>query len=92
MRLIQDAHWWRPLDSAPKDEDVTLLVTDGASEPYQVKAPFRLTAAGWVSSAKGTPLVVTPLKWTSYKPPRSFPMKKGRRAKSTGGGPSWPAR
>jgi hypothetical protein len=50
----------------PLDEDVTLLVTDGASEPYQLKLPCRLTAAGWVSSAKGTPLAVTPVKWKPY--------------------------
>jgi hypothetical protein len=49
-----------PHDSAPVDKDVALLVVDGASEPYQLKLPSRLTAAGWVSSAKGTPLAVTP--------------------------------
>jgi hypothetical protein len=53
MRLIQYSAGWQSLDSAPLDEDVTLLVTDGASEPYQLKLPCRLTAAGWVSSAKG---------------------------------------
>jgi hypothetical protein len=62
MRLLQDAHRWQLIDSAPLDVDVTLLVTDGASEPYQLKAASRLTAAGWVSSAKGTPLAVTPVK------------------------------
>ena len=39
MRLIQDTAGWRPLDSAPVDRDVTLLVIDGASEPYQLKLP-----------------------------------------------------
>ena len=63
MRLTQYSARWQALDSAPLDEDVTLLVTDGASEPYQLKLPCRLTAAGWVSSAKGTPLAVTPVKW-----------------------------
>jgi hypothetical protein len=91
MRLIQFSHGWQPLDSAPVDEDVTLLVTDGASEPYQLNVPFRLTAAGWVSSAKGTPLAVTPVKWKPYSPPRP-PPKKGRRAKLPEGGPSRPAR
>jgi hypothetical protein len=70
MRLIQDTAGWRPLDSAPVDRDVTLLVIDGASEPYQLKLPSRLTAAGWVSSAKGTPLAVTPVKWKPYVPPQ----------------------
>ncbi len=75
MRLIQYSAGWLPLDSAPLDEDVTLLVTDGASEPYPVKFPSKLTAAGWVSSAKGMPLAVTPVKWKPYSPPRSFKKK-----------------
>jgi hypothetical protein len=29
-------------------------------------APFKLTAAGWVNSGKGTPLAVTPLQWKPY--------------------------
>jgi hypothetical protein len=37
--------------------------TDGHGEPYAVFKPFRLTAAGWVSSEKGTPLAVTPVRW-----------------------------
>ena len=41
MRLIQDTHGWRALDSAPVDVDVTLLVIDGASEPYQLNVPFK---------------------------------------------------
>jgi hypothetical protein len=32
--------------------------------------PCRRTAAGWVSSNKGTPLVVTPIKWKQYIPSR----------------------
>jgi hypothetical protein len=87
MRLIQDSAVWRPLDSAPVDEDVTLLVIDGASEPYPLKLPSRLTAAGWVSSAKGTPLAVTPVKWKPYNPPRPF-KKKGWAAKLDGSGRS----
>ena len=87
MRLTQDTAGWRPLDSAPVDKDVALLVVDGASEPYQLKLPSRLTAAGWVSSAKGTPLAVTPVKWKPYIAPRPF-QKKGRRAKLDGGGRS----
>ena len=91
MRLIQDTAGWRSLDSAPLDADVRLLVIDGASEPYQLKAPSRLTAAGWVSSAKGTPLAVTPVKWKPYSPPRPSPKpKQGRRAKFGGGGRTGP--
>jgi hypothetical protein len=81
MRLIQDTAGWRPLDSAPVERDVTLLVIDGASEPYQLKLPSRLTAAGWVSSAKGTPLAVTPAKWKPYVPPR--PARPPRKKKMT---------
>ena len=81
MRLMQYASGWQLLDSAPLDEDVTLLVVDGASGPYQLKAASRLTAAGWVSSAKGTPLAVTPVKWKPYTPPRPFKKKKGWAAK-----------
>jgi hypothetical protein len=33
MRLIQYSAGWLSLDSAPLEEDVTLLVNDGASEP-----------------------------------------------------------
>jgi hypothetical protein len=59
---------WRPIDAAPFDEDLALLVTDGQGESYQLKHPCRLTASGWVSSNKGTPLAVTPLKWKPYHP------------------------
>jgi hypothetical protein len=40
-----------------------LIVTGGQGEPYAVLKPFKLTATGWVSSSKGTPLSVTPLQW-----------------------------
>jgi hypothetical protein len=85
MRSIQNTSGWLSIDSAPLDEDVTLLVIDGASEPYPLKLPSRLTAAGWVSSSRGTPLAVTPVKWKPYNPPRPF-RKKGWRAKLDGGG------
>jgi hypothetical protein len=80
MRLIQYSAGWLSIDSAPLEQDVTLLVTDGGSEPYPLKLPSRLTAAGWVSSSRGTPLAVTPVKWKLYTPPRPF-KKKGRAAK-----------
>ena len=70
MRSIQNRFGWLSLDSAPLDQDVALLVTDGASEPYPLKLPSRLTAAGWVSSSRGTPLAVTPVKWKPYSAPR----------------------
>jgi hypothetical protein len=70
MRLIQYSAGWQSLDFAPVDKDVTLLVTDGPSEPYPLKLPSRLTAAGWVSSSRGTPLAVTPVKWKPYRAPQ----------------------
>ena len=73
MRLIQDSLGWLSIDSAPLDKDVALLVTDGPSEPYPLKLPCRLTAAGWVSSSRGTPLAVTPVKWKPYTPPATSP-------------------
>jgi hypothetical protein len=44
-----------------------LVVTDGG-EPYGLHSPFKLTAAGWVSSSKGTSLLVTPLQWRPFLP------------------------
>jgi hypothetical protein len=41
------------------------------AEPYALLNPSRLIAAGWVSSGKGTPLAVTPVKWRRYFPARS---------------------
>lgn len=49
------------------ETDVMLTVTDGG-EPYAVLKPFKLTAAGWISSGKGTALAVTPLQWKPYVP------------------------
>jgi hypothetical protein len=51
----------------PALDYVTLIVTDGGA-PYVVHSPFRLTAAGWLRSGKGTPLAVTPLQWKPYVP------------------------
>jgi hypothetical protein len=61
---------WRLIDTAPPDQDVTLLVTDGVG-PYRIPFPCKLTAAGWVNS-KGIPLAVTPLQWRPYNPPRRW--------------------
>jgi hypothetical protein len=61
---------WSALDTAPLNEDVMLVVTDGSGDPYTLPHPCRRTAAGWVSSNKGTPLVVTPIKWKQYIPSR----------------------
>jgi hypothetical protein len=54
---------WNPIETAPLDKDVTLEVTDGRGAPYRLPNPCRRTASGWVSSSKGTPLAVTPVRW-----------------------------
>jgi hypothetical protein len=64
--MFSERFGWQPIDTAPIDKDVALIVTDSQGEPYAVFKPFKLTAAGWVSSGKGTPLAVTPLHWRPY--------------------------
>jgi hypothetical protein len=66
------SYGWKPIESAPLDEDVTLQVTDGHGKPHILVNASRLTAAGWVSSIKGTPLAVTPVSWRPYFPARSL--------------------
>jgi hypothetical protein len=65
-----EGYSWKSLESAPLDEDVTLQVTDGRGKPYILVNASKLTAAGWVSSSKGTPLAVTPVAWRRYFPAR----------------------
>ena len=71
MRMFSPHSGWQPIDTAPIDKDVMLIVNDGG-EPYQIRSPFKLTATGWVISGMGTPLAVTPLQWKPYVggPPR----------------------
>jgi hypothetical protein len=66
--MFSEKFGWQPINTAPIEKDVTLIVTDGQGEPYTVSMPFKLTAAGWVNSGKGTPLAVTPLQWKPYVP------------------------
>jgi hypothetical protein len=54
---------WKPAETAPFDEDITVLVSDGCKSPYVLLKPCRRTTAGWVVSGKKTPLAVVPLKW-----------------------------
>jgi hypothetical protein len=65
---------WAPIDTAPHNEDVYLLVTDGVGKPYCLAQPWKLTAQGWVGAGKGAELVVRPLawRWNSY-----FKRKRG---------------
>jgi hypothetical protein len=66
--MFSEKFGWQPIETVPIGKDVMLFVTDGQGEPYAVYKPFKLTAAGWVSSGKGTPLAVTPLLWKPYIP------------------------
>jgi hypothetical protein len=34
MQAFRDNYGWKPIESAPFDEDVTVQVTDGRGEPY----------------------------------------------------------
>jgi hypothetical protein len=77
---------WHPIDTAPIDEDVMLFVTDGHGEPYAISNPFKLTAAGWVSSGKRTPLAVTLLMWKPYTPSPQKKMTLRRPLRVDGGG------
>jgi hypothetical protein len=63
MRVLENNFGWNPIETAPLDEDVTLEVTDGRGGPYRLPNPCKRTASGWVSSSKGTPLAVTPVRW-----------------------------
>jgi hypothetical protein len=66
--MFSEKFGWQPIDTAPVDKDVALIVIDGRGEPYAVFKPFKLTATGWGSSGKRTPLAVTPLHWRPYAP------------------------
>jgi hypothetical protein len=70
MGVFGDHRDWNPIHTAPLGEDVSLMVTDGRGESYRLLCPCRHTAAGWVSSSKGTPLAVTPVEWKRYIPLR----------------------
>jgi hypothetical protein len=67
--IFSEGFVWKSIGTAPVEQDVQLIVTDGG-KPYLLTNPFKLTAAGWVSSSKGTPLAVTPLQWKPYFPSR----------------------
>jgi hypothetical protein len=66
MRVLENNYGWNPIETAPLGKDVTLEVTDGRGAPYRLPNPCRRTASGWVSSSKGTPLAVTPVRWKPY--------------------------
>jgi hypothetical protein len=70
MRVIE-----HPIETAPLDEDVSLEVTDGRGGRYRLPYRCRLTAPGWVSSTKETPLAIKPVKWKPYNGQRSRPTR-----------------
>jgi len=53
---------WLPIDTAPREEDLELLVRDDWGT-YGLVFLYRLTRAGWVSSVFGAPLAATPIGW-----------------------------
>jgi hypothetical protein len=63
MPNFEGKNGWKSIETAPLDRDVRLAVIDGHGKPYMLPKPCRRIASGWVSSSKGTPLVVTPVKW-----------------------------
>jgi hypothetical protein len=66
MRVLENNYGWNPIETAPLDKGVTLEVTDGRGTPYRLPNPCRRTASAWVSSSKGTPQAVTPVRWKPY--------------------------
>ena len=62
---------WEPIETAPLDKEVMLLVTDGRGEPYPLPWPSKQTAVGWINSGKSNPLSVTPVMWRTAVLPRS---------------------
>jgi hypothetical protein len=67
MIVRADRYDWRSIDTAPVDEDVTLLVSEGRrGRWYRLPYPCRRTAAGWIDSSNGTLQTVTPIKWKTY--------------------------
>jgi hypothetical protein len=50
--MFSETFGWKPIDTAPVDQDVALMVTDGG-KPYLLNGPFKLTAAGWLVRARG---------------------------------------
>jgi hypothetical protein len=73
MRVLENNYGWNPIESVPLHEDVVLEVTDALGARYRLPYRCRLTATGWVSSNKGTPLAVMPVKWKRYVPERRKP-------------------
>jgi hypothetical protein len=62
--MFSEKFGWHPIEMAPIDKCSFPMVR--ASRMPSI-SPFKLTAAGWVSSGKGTALAVTPL-WKPYIP------------------------
>ena len=43
--MFSEKFGWQPIDMAPIDKDVMMIVTDGQGEPHALYKPFKLTAA-----------------------------------------------
>jgi hypothetical protein len=66
MRSVFDECDWRPIEGAPLEEPVEVLVVDFCGSIYRLQYPCRRTSEGW-TSAIGTPLTVTPVRWMPIK-------------------------
>jgi hypothetical protein len=59
--------YWKPIETAPLDEDVTVLVIGGTGDTYALPFAAKRTLNGWLSSRNGTHLLVTPVKWRASR-------------------------
>ncbi len=66
-QAFDERNGWAPIERAPLDQDVHLVVQGDQGDPYMLQTPYRLTATGWISSGNGTPLGVTPVKWKAFR-------------------------
>jgi hypothetical protein len=58
MRSLIDQCHWRPIEEAPLEEAVDVLVTDFCGSIYPLQYPCRRTSEGWISAIGTRDLVV----------------------------------
>jgi hypothetical protein len=66
MRSVFEEWNWRPIEEAPLEQPVDVLVADFCGSTYRLQYPCRRTSEGWIS-AIGTRLTVTPVRWLPIK-------------------------
>ena len=58
------AHFpWLPIETAPRNEDVVLLVVGETGKTYPLLRPARLRDGVWVDARTGAVLEVRAIKW-----------------------------